>query len=143
MGIPVISLSQGPAGEKSPNQNTPVKHGQDDTEQFLRMSFDKDMFGMNELKQDDQHFTICEQNIKEIDVANPNQKMVLSSNGNASNHSKKSLQIQNEHANTDGILQYGNNNILSHGSSASRKSLKRNSSTNQFQKVGANTLNTK
>ena len=53
MGIPVISLSQGPAGEKSPNQNTPVKHGQDDHEQFLRMSFDKDMFGMNELKQDD------------------------------------------------------------------------------------------
>ena len=39
-----------------------------------------------------------------MDVANNNQKMVLSSNGNASNHSKKSLQIQNEHANTDGIL---------------------------------------
>ena len=78
-----------------------------------------------------------------MDAANNNQKMVLSSNGNASNHSKKSLQIQNEHANTDGILQYGNNNILSHGSSASRKSLKRNSSNNQFQKVGANTLNTK
>jgi len=70
-----------------------VKLGHGDREQFLRLSQDKDILGLHESKvgPEDQHFTISEQNMKEIQVNNNNQKMVLSQNGNPGNQSKKSL----------------------------------------------------
>ena len=80
MGIPVIGLH----GEKSPNSNTPVKIGTND-QAFLRLSQDKNVLDNNTQDStkvatalDDQHFTISESNMKEIQVNNNNQKMVLS-----------------------------------------------------------------